>query len=163
MRQALLAAAFLLSGCGLLTAEIDIVWYDDRDDENRNVPPPWVDLYFTFSTNRGESFRPNRRISTASSATNTTFFGDYVGVDARAGVVHPIWTDSRTGQQDIMTTHFHKAVGGTFELSPASAGPPAQPADGSGPSLPYAAIAGGLAAAVAFAAGGCYGRRRWLR
>jgi len=35
--------------------------------------------------------------------------------------------------------------------------------DVSGPSVPYAALAGGLAAALAFAAGGWYARKRWLR
>ena len=55
-------------------------------------------------------------------------------------------------------------VGGIAEVLVDGSDSPASPADGSGSSAPpYAAIAGGLAAVVAVAAGGWYARRRWLR
>jgi hypothetical protein len=57
------------------------------------------------------------------------------------------------------------AVGGTVELRADGADPSALAASGSGsPEVPYAAIAGGIAAALAVAlGGGWYVRRRWLR
>jgi len=55
-------------------------------------------------------------------------------------------------------------VGGTTELLVDGADPPALAAGGSGGSVPYAAVAGGMAAGVlALAAGGWYARRRWMR
>jgi len=54
-------------------------------------------------------------------------------------------------------------VGGTTELRSASDSPQRE-ASGSGPSsLPYAALVGGAAAALAIAAGAWYARRRWVR
>ena len=53
-------------------------------------------------------------------------------------------------------------VGGTAGLLDGSQAP-SSPGDGSGPWVPYVAIAGGAAAALALAAGGWYARRRWLR
>jgi hypothetical protein len=57
------------------------------------------------------------------------------------------------------------AVGGIVELQVDGSDSPASPADGPGAAgLPYAAIAGGAAAAlVALGAGGWYARRRRLR
>ena len=57
------------------------------------------------------------------------------------------------------------AVGGIVELRADGAEAPALAASGSGsPEVPYAALAGGIAAVVlALAAGGWYARRRWLR
>jgi uncharacterized repeat protein (TIGR01451 family) len=91
--------------------EIDIVWYDDRDDPNRTDGTPLVNLYFASSTDSGLSFSRNLRVSTQSSNTTAdfgaganAFFGDYNGIAARGGVAFPFWTDSRTGSQDVMIT-----------------------------------------------------------
>lgn len=55
-------------------------------------------------------------------------------------------------------------VGGTTELLVGRSDAAASPADGSGPAVPYAAVAGGAAvAAIAIAAGGWYARGRWRR
>jgi hypothetical protein len=53
-------------------------------------------------------------------------------------------------------------IGGIVELAVDASGAPASATDGSGPSVPYAALAGVAAAAalVALAAGGWYARRR---
>lgn len=54
-------------------------------------------------------------------------------------------------------------VGGTVELLAGGGDVPPQPAGGSGPSVPYAAMGGGAgAAALAIVVGGWYVRRRWL-
>jgi hypothetical protein len=90
------------------TCKIHIVWYDDRDDPDRADGTPLVNLYYASSSTRGLFFGPNTRISTASSDPTVQFsppfFGDYNGIDARDGEVFPFWTDSRTGEQDVMTT-----------------------------------------------------------
>ena len=95
--------------------EINIVWYDNRLDPNHTDGTPLVDLYFASSTNDGLSFGVNTRVSTASSNTTANFggtgsptagqfFGDYNGIAAFDGVAYPLWTDSRTGDQDVVTT-----------------------------------------------------------
>ncbi len=53
-------------------------------------------------------------------------------------------------------------VGGTTDLLVGNA-EPSSSAGGSGSSLPYPAVAGGVAAALALVAGGWYARRRWSR
>jgi uncharacterized repeat protein (TIGR01451 family) len=105
--------------------EIDIVWYDDRDDPDRTDGTPLVDLYFASSTDEGLSFSINKRISTQSSDPTTNgfvppFFGDYNGIDSLDGVAHPLWTDSSTGDQDAFTTQ----VGGA-DLTIAKSAPAA--------------------------------------
>lgn len=91
-----------------LDGSINIVWYDDRTDPNRTDGTPLVDLFFASSNDTGLSFSLNTRISTQSSNTNADFspqfFGDYNAIVAYAGVAHPLWTDSRTGNQNLMTT-----------------------------------------------------------
>jgi len=56
----------------------------------------------------------------------------------------------------------HGPVGGTAGLLDGSDAP-ARPAEGSSPSVPYAAVVAAVAGAVALAAGGWYARRRWGR
>jgi len=73
--------------------EIDIIWYSDQNDPDRNDATPLIDLYFTSSNNGGSSFAPSIRLTPASS-TRAGFFGDYIGIDSLGGVAHPIWTDT---------------------------------------------------------------------
>ena len=88
---------------------INIVWYDDRMDPDRTDTTRLVDLFFASSTDGGLSFGINKRVSTQSSNTGanfpaaTPFFGDYNGIAAYGGVAYPLWTDSRTGDQEVMT------------------------------------------------------------
>jgi uncharacterized repeat protein (TIGR01451 family) len=89
-------------------ASINIVWYDDRTDPNHTDATPLVDLFFASSNDTGLSFSVNTRISTQSSNPGTdftpAFFGDYNGIAAYGGVAYPLWSDSRTGAQNLMTT-----------------------------------------------------------
>jgi uncharacterized repeat protein (TIGR01451 family) len=89
-------------------ASINIVWYDDRTDPNHTDTTPLVDLFFASSNDTGLSFSINTRISTQSSNPGTdftpAFFGDYNAIAAYGGVAHPLWSDSRTGAQNLMTT-----------------------------------------------------------
>jgi len=88
--------------------EINIVWYDDRLDPNHTDSTPLIDLFFASSTDDGLSFGVNTRVSTQSSNTNVgfspQFFGDYNAIAAFNGVAYPLWADSRTGDQDVLTT-----------------------------------------------------------
>lgn len=38
---------------------------------------------------------------------NVTFIGDYFGFDARMFNFYPLWTDARTGIQELFTGLFH--------------------------------------------------------
>lgn len=82
-----------------VTGAVDLSWNDSRNDPTNAS----TDVYFAQSTNGGASVSPNVKVTTA--PTNETVagadlgnqYGDYEGIDARGGSVHPIWTDRRAG------------------------------------------------------------------
>jgi hypothetical protein len=78
-----------------------VVFYDRRNDPNGLL----MDLYFTVSTNGGQSWRLNERITTVSSdpgagTLDAGLIGEYIGWDARGGKALAVWTDTRLGNQD---------------------------------------------------------------
>ncbi len=80
---------------------IFVVFYDSRNDPNNWL----VDTYLAASTDGGQTFLPNIRV-TANSFDVTVgfsgqFFGDYIGITTNNQSVFPCWTDSRNGQQDV--------------------------------------------------------------
>jgi hypothetical protein len=76
---------------------VDLSWNDSRNDPTSAS----TDVYFAQSTNGGASVSANVKVTSA--PTNETVsgadlgnqYGDYEGIDARGGVIHPIWTDRR--------------------------------------------------------------------
>ena len=90
---------------------VNLSWNDARNDP-ADIK---TDIYFSQSTDGGLSFVPNVRVTTTASdesahnpcADAGNQYGDYEGIVAFAGNVHPIWTDGRkdctvdpaTGQQ----------------------------------------------------------------
>ncbi len=83
---------------------INVVFYDRRNDPYNLL----MDVYFTQSRDGGESFLPNQRITTISSdptagQVKAGILGEYIGVTAQDGHVHPVWTDTRSGNQDVYT------------------------------------------------------------
>lgn len=94
-----------------VNGSINLSWNDARSDP-ADIK---TDIYFSQSTNGGLSFVPNVKVTTAASdesannpcADAGNQYGDYEGIVAFAGSVHPIWTDGRkdctvdpaTGQQ----------------------------------------------------------------
>lgn len=83
---------------------INVVFYDRRNDPANLL----MDVYLTQSRDGGESFLPNQRITTISSDPTAGQFkagllGEYIGVTAQEGWVHPVWTDTRNGNQDVYT------------------------------------------------------------
>lgn len=92
--------------------DVGIVYYDSRTDSINNR---LVDVFLSHSRDGGTTFT-SRRISSASFDPHVTtssrnvggieflFFGDYINVDGFSGMWHPVWTDTRSGNdQDIFT------------------------------------------------------------
>jgi len=77
---------------------VDLSWNDTRNDPTHVS----TDIFYTRSTDGGQTFANNVQVTTA--PTNETCcgadlgnqYGDYEGIAALGGVVHPIWTDRRT-------------------------------------------------------------------
>jgi len=80
-----------------LTGAVDLSWNDTRNDPSHLS----TDIFFGRSLDGGVSIERNVQVTTA--PTNETCcgadlgnqYGDYEGIDARGGIVHPIWTDRR--------------------------------------------------------------------
>ncbi len=66
-----------------------------------------VTVFLARSTTGGVSVEPSRRISTVafdpSIGMGDPWIGDYQGLAAGGGTVHPCWTDTRTGTLQIVT------------------------------------------------------------
>ncbi|MFO0967581.1 MAG: FG-GAP-like repeat-containing protein [Gemmataceae bacterium] len=90
---------------------IAIVWLDSRRDPAGHL----VDVYGAISTDGGLSFSPNFRVSdTSFDATagtfkdrnnvNTTYLGDAIGLSFVNGIAYAAWTDTRSGNQDVIVS-----------------------------------------------------------
>jgi hypothetical protein len=87
------------------------MFFDRRTDPKNFL----VDAYLAQSSDGGQSFYANVRVSTVSSdpsvdapipddgAAQVNFFGDYQGLAADDHFVHVFWNDTRTGAQEIFT------------------------------------------------------------
>src|SRR3989442_4871830 len=81
------------------SGSVNLSWNDARNDP-ADVK---TDIFFSQSTNRGASFARNVKVTTAmsdESAANPfadagNQYGDYEGIVAFDGSIHPIWTDGR--------------------------------------------------------------------
>ena len=93
-----------------VTGAVDMSWNDSRNDPTNAS----TDVYFAQSTNGGASVSTNVKVTSA--PTNETVtgadlgnqYGDYEGIDARGGSIHPIWTDRRAagaadGYEEVYT------------------------------------------------------------
>jgi hypothetical protein len=109
---------------GMLTA----VWYDRRDDPDNDS---WH-IYMAQSSDGGTTWGASTRLTTVPSSPGAAkngfvdeeegeiasagggkepverkragLIGEYSGVAVGAGIVHPVWTDTRNGNQDTYTT-----------------------------------------------------------
>lgn len=75
---------------------VSLSFYDTRNDPSHLTS----DVFLARSTDGGLTFSPNVQVTTA--PTNETcptcgaeFYGDYQGIAAFGGVIHPVWTDRR--------------------------------------------------------------------
>jgi hypothetical protein len=84
---------------------VDVVFYDTRNGATQ------IDLYFARSSDGGQTFRSNQRVTDVSFNPNNYgdgfFIGDYIGVAASDRAVHPLWTDGRNATNDIFTARLH--------------------------------------------------------
>jgi hypothetical protein len=82
-----------------VTGAVDMSWNDSRNDPTNAS----TDVFFAESTDGGASISPNVKVTTAptdetvAGANLGNQYGDYEGIDAFGGSIHPIWTDRRAG------------------------------------------------------------------
>jgi len=87
------------------TGTVAVGFHDCRNDNGvpgpggtNTIPNDDAEYYGTFSTDGGATWAPNRRLSVgfsnAAAAANGIDFGDYVGLDARAGKLYAMWADN---------------------------------------------------------------------
>ncbi|MFN2545121.1 MAG: sialidase family protein [Actinomycetota bacterium] len=81
---------------------VGVSFYDTRDDATGLT----TNRYFSLSTDGGDTWSPNFRISSAPSAeynplsADANQYGDYEGMDAGpTGSFYSVWADSRSGSQ----------------------------------------------------------------
>ncbi|HEY7356268.1 MAG TPA: sialidase family protein, partial [Ktedonobacterales bacterium] len=89
---------------------VSVMFFDRRSDPNNLL----IDVYLAQSTDGGQTFYPNVRVTTVASdpsidapvpddGSNVTFFGDYQGLAVDNHFAHVFWNDTRTGSQEIFT------------------------------------------------------------
>ncbi len=80
---------------------VHVIWYDNRDGGGALL------RVFSARSTDGLTFSPNERVSDAPFDPNIQFsggfIGDYNGLASSPAFVHALWTDSRTGNQDVFT------------------------------------------------------------
>jgi len=85
---------------------VTVAWLDNRNDSNNYN----YDVYMTRSTSAvsgGLRFGAEQRVTNVASnpdndpRTQGTLIGDYFAIGAGAGLVYPVWTDTRNNNEDI--------------------------------------------------------------
>ncbi|NIO02183.1 MAG: T9SS type A sorting domain-containing protein [Candidatus Latescibacteria bacterium] len=84
--------------CDPLSGDLSVIFYDDR-----NVDSTSCEVFVANSIDGGETwvdFRVGDVLFTPSPVPGLAggYFGDYLGITARAGRVYPCWTDNRSGR-----------------------------------------------------------------
>ena len=91
---------------------IAVIWYDTRRDPANHL----LDVFGTVSTDGGQTFSPNFRITdqsfdadagkfTDAIGPDDYYLGDFLGLAVANGTAYAAWTDTRSGNQDIDFTH----------------------------------------------------------
>ena len=78
---------------------VHMSWFDTR---NSGGSTGTLDIYATYTTNKGSSFAPNARVTSVQiNAGGAGFIGDYSGIAAKpngtTGTAHPVWTNGGVG------------------------------------------------------------------
>jgi hypothetical protein len=87
---------------------VTVIWYDTRSDPSGRR----LEVWGTVSTDGGQHFSPNFQVTSASfdpnsgtftDATGNTnhYFGDQIGVATAGNTAYAVWTDTRTGNQQV--------------------------------------------------------------
>jgi hypothetical protein len=116
---------------------VNVIFYDRRNDPGNFL----MDLYVAQSFDGGASFEPNRRVTTVSSnptagTGRAGLIGEYIGLAAPYSArLHPVWTDTREGHQDVYTSIIDTTFAGVPDGTPVAglslAGPAPNPFTGS--------------------------------
>jgi len=93
--------------------DVSVIWYDTRRDPNGDL----LDVYGTTSTDGGQTFTANYRVTTQNFNPNVpgpslgapdpalgaplSYFGDRIGLASAGGTVYAAWTDTLNGSQNI--------------------------------------------------------------
>jgi hypothetical protein len=86
-----------------IDGSVNLSWNDTRNDPTHVS----TDIYYGRSTTAGLSFAPNIRVTSAPTdesccgANLGNQYGDYEGIAALGGTVHPVWTDRRASVSDL--------------------------------------------------------------
>ena len=96
---------------------VSLSWYDARNDVANNQS---VEYFMTTSIDGGATFVPNVRVASAPSDQSGSGpsvdrgnqYGDYTGLAVYNNIAHPVWADSRTGNDrlDVYTAAVTIAV-----------------------------------------------------
>ena len=92
---------------------IGVIWYDTRRDPADHL----LDVFGTVSTDGGQTFSANFRLTDVSfdadegSFTNATggeefYLGDFIGLAMANNTAYAAWTDTRNGNQDIFFARY---------------------------------------------------------
>jgi hypothetical protein len=87
---------------------IALIWYDARRDPASQL----LDVYAAISTDGGQTFSPNFRITdqsfdpdagqfTDATGNSNFYLGDFLGLAPSNSMIYAAWTDTRGGNQDI--------------------------------------------------------------
>jgi hypothetical protein len=112
------------------SGEIGCAFYEFGPKGRSGRPPVWenslIDVVMAFSLDNGKTFSdrlnvtecpwdPNIGAPLSHGDPDVTFIGEYFGLDASSLGFFPLWTDTRTGMQEIYTARvnelYHKING----------------------------------------------------
>jgi hypothetical protein len=86
------------------TGYIYIVYYDRLNYEDDQT-----DVYLSYSTNGGASFKSIKISETPFTPVDTAFFGDYINIAAHKGIITPVWTRMDEGKTSVWTAIIKQA------------------------------------------------------
>lgn len=92
--------------CDPANGSLSVVFYDDRE-----APPGQIETWVAVSTDGGANWQDFRVSDVAFTPAPVTgladeYFGDYLGIAAREGMVYPSWTDNRNSVAQTFVSPF---------------------------------------------------------
>lgn len=94
---------------------IDVIWLDTRDNPGTYLSS----LYYSYSTDQGETWSANNRISEAFDPhvgwPNQNKMGDYFDMVSDDNGAHLAWANTLNGEQDVYYTHITPGVAAVKE------------------------------------------------